>query len=244
MVITSLLAAVVLGQEKLTAGSLISKSFAKYAAAKQLSAKVTWTQTAAGAKVETVTELQYERPDKFYLRQQRGSKDPQSCLITSDGMMMSYDRPKAAIDFGDRVQEPLDHTTFDGKVVHTQLPDIYKAAILCMVDHSLPMDILVAHPSYLKDFKTRLLRLELGDKVQVRGIDGYNLKGQLKPLGMVGGADFEMVLSADGDLLRYVEKFSMGGGKASEAPVTVVSVWDVDAKVDGKLDRNLFRVVR
>lgn len=108
----------------------------------------------------------------------------------------------------------------------------------------MPMDILVAHPSYLKDFKTRLLRLELGDKVQVRGIDGYNLKGQLKPLGMVGGADFEMVLSADGDLLRYVEKFSMGGGKASEAPVTVVSVWDVDAKVDGKLDRNLFRVVR
>lgn len=232
-------------QESPSAKTLIEKMLARYYAAKTLTGQIKLTVSAGGGSATLNTNVQYERPSKFYLFQQKtsGNPDPEApskWLVTSDGTMFSYNTPndKYLAGPGVRLGEPVHNPRT--KTDHT-IATIYAAAAKSIGDRSMPLDIAISGKEDLifriGQWQTR----QTSGSTQIAGQTAYIVKGMYRPhAGAQTIGEFQMSITADGDLLQYIETQHVA---VEGREVKVVSQWDVQFAVNGKVDPSLFKVI-
>lgn len=233
-------------QDAPDAKKLIEKMLARYHDAKTLTGTIKLTVTAAGGSAKMDTALQFERPAKFYLSQQKNvanpdPETPSKWLVTSDGQMFSYNIPNDQYESapGLRLGEPVFNTRT--KTTHT-IATIYGASSKSIGDRSMPLDVAVGgQPDLLYRIGQWQTRSVKGKKM-IGDISTYLVSGSYRPYASAEPVGtYQMAISEEGDLLQYVEEQYVAVD--GRDPVKVHSQWDVQLKVDGKVDPTLFKVI-
>lgn len=232
------------------AKDLIQKMLAAYHGAKTLTGTVNLTVTAEGAGSATLNStLQYERPGKLYLFQRKNVVNPDpdqpvQWLVTSDGSKFSYQVPNDRYQSspGLRLVEPVDNPRVG--VVHN-IGTIYTASSKSIGDRSMPIDIAIADRNDLVYRRGQWINYAPKGQKEIRGRAGTIIGGDLR--GYAGGpqtGSYQMVITHEGELLQYVEVVTVKAGEDRNAPeVKITSLWDVDLKINGKVDPALFKVI-
>jgi len=234
----ALLAAVTLspqaGAAAPSAGPLISKMLDRYSKAKTASGRISFVQQADGASVTVDTELQYERPNKLYIRQERKGSDAHVWLAVSDGKVLSYDRPEGV--FGrDRFRDKVGPSS--------NLSDLYTAVLDSLGERSPALAMMISR----RDDLVALLQMwgptTIAGKTTLRGTEAFVIDGSYRVAsgGRLSGK-LEMVITADGDLLRYVQREKVQLPAPSNKLVELVTTWDCNVRVDAPVDDGLFTV--
>ena len=233
------------GENPVTAVSLISTAFARYAKAQSIVGQIQLTQTAAGTTLVTKTQLQMEQPNKLYLLQVRGGKTPRQWLVTSDGKQFSFDRPDNVLG-PKRFVENV-HVQDTLRNVNLTNQDIYLATLQSLGDvaNNIILDIAFARTEDLRNILDQWPTFRLHGKVKlgetmVYAIVGDYREGKSEP---VTGA-FELYINDKGDIVRYVLKQTMKYPQVSPEPISVVSTWDSNLVLNGKPNPALFAVVK
>lgn len=228
---------------------LITKMFAKYAAAETLLGKIRLTQTAGSASVTVDTDLQLERPSKMYLRQARGGSDPKMWLVTSDGKMFSYGRPEGILYGKDRylenvhVQDKVPGLDVQRDIFLTN-KDIYVAVRKSIGDRNAAMDIAVGRSDDLRVLTSQWTAFANYGKFKVNDVEANKiLGGYVGEYGQAPSGSFELYITDDGDLVRYVVRQKMKFPQASQETFEIVSTWDSVLLVNAKVNPALFEVV-
>lgn len=231
-----------------TSKELIEKMLNRYYAANTLTGKVRLTVAAQGATASLDTEVQFEKPSKLYIHQQKNVADPDpsrptSWLVTSDGVKYTYDAPiltngLGASRSGTRLKEdvldPRTGTKNDVKM-------IYAVARPTLGDFSMPLDIALAHPANLRYRRGQWIDHAVTGTKEIRGKTAYIVSGKYRiNQGEPESGRYQMAITADGDLLQYVESIVVGVGSKN---VEIISQWDVDFTINGPVNPALFKVV-
>jgi len=230
------------------AKQLIEKMLGHYYSAKSVVGTIMLTVASGNQSAKMETVLQYERPGKFYLFQQKDeshrSKDEQwRWMVTGDGKEFSYDAPDVSTSLGTgnagtRLKETQTNPR-TGKPM--DIGDIYLAAGKSLGDRSMPLDIAIARRDDMLFRKNQWMDYAVTGKNTLRGVEGFRISGGLREnLGAAQMGSYQMVVSEEGDLLQYVEqmKVAVGEGKS----VLVTSQWDVNLKVNATVEPSLFKV--
>lgn len=237
-------------QQEPTAKDLIQKMLVTYHEAKTLTGSVHLTVSAQGAGSASLnTNIQYERPSKLYLFQKKQVSNPEpdvplQWLITSDGNMFSYQVPndKWASAPGLRLVEPVNNP----RVSKPQtIANIYAASSKSIGDRSMPLDIAIADRNDLIYRRGQWIDYALTGQKEINGRTGSIIKGKLRMYsGAEQAGEYQMVVTKEGELLQYVEQVKVATGDGPNPPfTTITSQWNVDFKVNGKVDPALFKVI-
>lgn len=220
-----------------TTGAVISRMFDRYNKADSLSGTVVFTQTAQGRTVTIDSQIQYDRPTQFYLRQvQRGQSRPN--LTIADGKMFTYEVPRNLnAKPGDRLYEPQNQ-----RGVVYNVSDIYTIALESLLDRSAVFDILIAKPEHLRFVAGQLAtRSFLNDNPPSAGqsaviVGRWRDYANAEPTGT-----YAIAISPQGDLQRFAitQNLNVAG-----QTVEVRSEWTLQIKVGDPGDAALYRVVR
>ncbi len=242
------------------AGKLVSKMLQLYASAQSLTGTITLTASDKNGKAQLVTKLQYQKPSKLYIRQDKGGRQPQTWLVTSDGMAFSYDPPdNLPLAQPGRVKEKVrqlvpNEVDRDSKgnpipvYRDYEVGQIYAvAAVGSLGDRSTPLDIAIGRIEDLSHDKATWMTMQWGGKVTFNGVEANLIKGKWREYGdqvsdpAYAPGDYEMIVTDDGKLLRYgIAQMMSGNGIQAEVNL----VWDVDLRINDKPDPGLFRVVQ
>jgi len=231
------------GPEK--AAPLISKMFAKYAAAQTMVGTINLTVTTPYGSRECKTAFQYERPSKVYLIQVLKVTDPVTSIVSSDGKSFTYDYPgdiKHAL--GHRLQEPVKQP--DG----TEFPVgmILEQASSSISDNSAPLQIAFARTENLQFIAGQWATLKYRGKATVAGQEANWISGDWRPYqsGRID-ATFDLYISDDGDLLRFIKHENEAVPAQSgvqQPPISITSEWDCEFKPGATPDPKLFQIVK
>jgi hypothetical protein len=222
-----------------TAGEVVSNLLTRYNAAVSVVGNIKFVQSYKGVSVTTDTALQYEKPSKLYAKQVRPGEDP--WLVTSDGQLFSYSAPLlGGFQKGKRLIERVDQL---GKLLTVR--EIYGASLARILDRSAPMEIAIGRLEDLRLIRNQWASMQLGepDPKGNKVVTGkWREDGGSTPSGT-----YEMLVSPEGDLLRYTIK-EMRGFRGPDGkqipPDLLVSDWQVTLKIDAPVDPALFSVVR
>lgn len=227
------------------AAEVVSKMLAHYNAAQTMTGTILMTQSAMGKSVRTETVLQFEKPDKLYIKQISRSSQPRQWLVTCDGQYVAYDTPNDIRDTNEeRLVEPL---VSNG--VKQKFTDIYRAVVRSLGDRSAPLDIAINRLEDLKFLRGQWKTVEWAGEEEVNGEKLQSVRGLWReyPDAPTHSGTFQMWITPSGDLRRYaiieLVKFPLGPGQLSD-PQEVITTWDARLVVDGKPDPALFKLVR
>jgi hypothetical protein len=241
---TTLLLSAPQGQQP-SAAELVGKTFAHYNSAQSATGKIRMTQTMMNHSVVIDTELQFERPSKLYIKQVQSSKaGSKTWLVTSDGKNFSYDPPAVVITrTTTRLMEAIEQ---NGRTLDYR--DVYRAAVDSLGDRSAPLDVVIGRREDLDFFRNQLATVKYAGKERVGDTDVHVVTGDWREYGRapVSGT-YQMLITDAGELKRYARKETLAvnvGGGQSLPPQDVLTIWDVDVKVNGKPDAALFKVIR
>lgn len=248
--LTLMIAAAMLPQGD--AAALVGKMLARYDGAKTLTGTIRFTQTANNVSIVIDTAIQYEKPSKLFIRQERRSSEPRIFLVTSDGQHFSYDLPEDRVAAqGERLIEPVKQLGRD-----LDIRQIYAAASRSLGDRSAPLDIAIARTEDLRFIRNQWATVDFAPSQPDTGLRVVTGNWRLNATAPASG-QYEMWITEEGELKRYQqseiiqpettvldEKFRPRPLGLNAGPIQIVSIWDVNLQVDGKPDNALFKVVR
>lgn len=247
---TSVILAVVAARQDApppSAAALISNMFGKYVGAKTLEGTIALTQSARGVAVKTTTALAYERPSRIVLVQRQGGTSPKSSQIVSNGEKFVYSRPDQLITQNDFLGELVKP---DERRPAQTVGDLYTIVASGLPDRSPILDIMVARREDLEFVKNQFRSFSYAGRAQLGTVNVHVIKGKWKENQMLeaGVGDFELYISDEGDLVRYVLKqiYAVPGaiqnGRRIPAgdPIEVVSTWDASVVVNGAIKPEKF----
>ncbi|RYH14649.1 MAG: hypothetical protein EON57_00015 [Alphaproteobacteria bacterium] len=220
---------------------------ARYYGAKSLEGTVTLTQSARGVSVRTVTNLAYERPSKILLVQKQGGSTPKSSLLVSNGEKFAYSKPERLMSQSDFLGELVKP---DDRRPAQTVGDLYAIVATGLPDRSPLVDFLVARTVDLVYVKNQFRKYKYVGRTQIGQQNLHTIKGTWKENDLVEGGvgNFELYISDEGDLVRYVlrQLYAVPGGVVNGRPVPtgdpieVVSTWDASVVVNGKIKPETF----
>ena len=240
------------------AADLVSKMLAYYAGAQSMTGTILLTASDGKGQVQVQTTLQFEKPSKLYIKQVKTGNNPMQWLAVSDGKTFSYDSPSSAAINEKRLHEPVYQkipTETDRNGLYVQrnytVGEIYSVvAESSLGDRSIPLDVAIGNRNNLAHDRMTWVTVESGGKTTIDGVEANVVKGLWREYGNQAiptkrGADlsnapsFEMVITDQGKLLRYVISYTMSN-KDGTMMAKLTETWDVDLTVNGKPDENLF----
>jgi len=236
------------------AAQLVSKMLAYYSNAPTMTGTITLTASDGKGQVQVVTHLQYQRPSKLYIRQEKEGRDPLQWLTVSDGKLFSYDSPANLPGRQHRLIESVyqliaNEFTSDGSAVHRDynVGEIYSVvAEASLGDRSVPLDIAIGRVEHLNHDVLTWMTVESGGKATLNGTDVNVINGKWREYGnqvsdpQYAPGTYEMLITDGGKLVRYTIKRKVGPKESGG--VLLTEAWDVDLTVNGKPDPNLFRL--
>jgi len=231
-----------------SAASLVGNVFKFYSSAKSLSGTIHMTQSMENVSVTIDTALAYEGPSKIYMKQDLHSTEPHSWLITSDGSVFTYDMPNRIRFSSTRGAPRLMEAVSPGPGVNQDFRQIFRAAKLSLGEVDIPELIAIAGTPEMQQVKDQLASVSFAGKSKIGDTDVAVITGDWRSdHRFPASAKFEMYVTADGQLKRFVRKQLVavnipGGGQL--AAQQVVTTWDVNLKVNGTPDEALFTVVK
>lgn len=219
------------------AGALISKAMARYYDAASVSGELHLTQTAKNVQLKIDTTLQFDRPSQIVIQQVRGGSTPKRMSLVSDGRMFAYDRPEGTYGQDRFVEE----VTQKG---YTQTyRDLYAASSRALVDRSPILDLIIGRREDLKVLQAKWGAKKVTGKTTLRGIEGFVIEGAYHDLpGAPATGQFQMVVTEQGDILRYSNTQRLRVPDQTNETIQILSVWDVDVKVNEKTDPTRYRL--
>jgi len=224
-----------------SASELISRMLARYDGAQCVVGTIAMSQEAKGAVVTTETDLQYQRPNKIYLRQEEHSSQGRSFLLTSDGKTFSYDSPP---DYPGR-HKRFEEFTYN-QYKQLDLGEMYTATLNSIVDPNHLLNIAIGRKGDLERFAAQLSDYRLvasqkvGDEMIYEIIGKYALFPNSAP-----SADFDMYITSAGDFRKFSIRQLYGVPKHPEmAPIPVTTTWVSTLQINGKPNDSLFKVVK
>ena len=236
-------------QEAPTTKQLIEKMLLRYYNAKTVTGKIRLTVNAEGNSASLDTAVQYERPAKLYIFQQKDVANPEpgqpwKWLVTSDGNSFSYNVPNDRYPSAPtlRLAEPVMNPRL--KFTH-DIGTIYAASSKSIGDRSTPLDIAIAAKTDLAYRRGQWVNYAAIGEKEIGGQHAFLVGGSYRQAagGPVMGT-YQMAITAEGDLLQYVEKsrFAIGNGGGTRE-VWITSQWDVALAVNGAVNASLFKVI-
>ncbi len=202
-----------------------------------------------GSASQTInTEIQYERPSKFFLRQIQSGKEQNPWVVSSDGSLFSYPMPSQIIyNKSKRLVENVGVNT---------IAEIYGASVTSIGDRSAPLGIIVSWNKELRRIVSEWPVYELAGEQEWKGAKVWKIVGKYRqdPLGPVIG-DFVLVVDKSGNMLEYktTQAFATPTDEAhSDAKhpsydtknlTYVTYTWMVDVAANGTVDSSLFKLV-
>ncbi len=219
-----------------TPSAKIGFMLAKYNSARTLTGTIVKTEGNSQESGQLITDLQYERPAKLYIRQTRQTISGGAWTVTSDGKYFSYDKPDTESHGRGRLLEEV-----DGKYGRLKIAEIYAASSKSLADRSAPLDMAISRPEDLQFLRNQWATVNSGGTKEVGGEKFYVVSGKWRTYGedQVSG-NYEMWISATNDLRMYVvrELIIVGG-----AETLLIHKWDVNLKVDDQVNPKLFKVI-
>lgn len=224
-------------QPQVSPRELLSRMFARYAGAKSLVGHITLTASAMNQSGTLSTELQYEYPNKIYIRQKKNVGNGRGWLLVSDGKYFTYDAP--SLPGVDEQKRLLEKTQFLDKKLGVK--EIYATGAANLGDRSTALDILIARNEDLRFITSQWATMQYSgtkdyDGVKVHVIIGSWRQNEVSP----ANGQFRIYVTDEGDLRQFAksEKVGLDVGQTTD----VLFVWDVKAEVNGKVDPSLFSV--
>jgi len=236
-------------QEAPTAKQLVEKMLVRYNSATTVAGTIHLTVAAGNNSASMDTALQFERPAKLYISQHKNVANPDPdqpnrWLVTSDGKSFSYDAPFDENSLlhtaaGTRLKEDI-YNKRNG--ITSDIGSIYLAAGKSLGDRSMPLDIAISRLDDLKFRRNQWVPpYNVISQKEIRGKTAYIVQGDYRDYaGVQPTGIFQMAITADGDLLQYVQKQKL---QIDGHAIELTSQWDVDLKVNGPVDATLFKVV-
>jgi hypothetical protein len=228
--------------------ALIGKMFAKYASADTLLGQIRLTQSVGQVSVVVTTDFQMEKPAKLYIRQQRGGSDPKMWLVTSNGVLFSYNRPEG-IGGPDRfvenvhVQDKVPGLDVQRDIRLTN-QDIYVAARKSLGDRNAAMDIAIGRTDDLRALASQWVKFANYGKFKVNDVETNKIMGGFAGfIGQPPSGTFELYITDDGELIRYVVREKQTFPDLSKETYEVVSIWDSKLLINAKVNPAFFEVV-
>jgi hypothetical protein len=241
------------GQKPKSAVQMIEATLKRYAEAKTLAGKVAMAQTANGVTVKSETELQIEAPSQIYLRQvyQSPTSGATVRFLVSDGKRFGYDRPPGGIVATERTEflvergKPryIEMVTQNGYQQTVQ--DMFATERLSLVDKSPLIDIAIGRTQDLRDLMGKWVGMKVFGAVKANGQDVTAVVGSYREdaAAPINGS-FELYLTADFDIVKYVQKQRFAVPTQPDKMVDVTTIWDSTLKVDGPVNPALFKDVK
>ncbi len=220
--------------EPVTGKSIIEKMLNRYASASSLDGTITLTQSAQGVSVVTQTAVAFEKPSKILVYQKQGGSNPRSSILVSNGDKFFFTRPEQVLSPNDYMGELVKPDARPGQTVG----QLYAIAAAELPDRSPALDIVIGRPEDLKYCMDQLKTFTYTGKTTVGDKSLHTIVGSWRENQVIGArvGNFEMYISDDGDLVRYVlrQNYSVSGddGKPVGAPIPVVSTWDAAVTVN------------
>lgn len=229
------------GQGSVNASMLVQKMIEYYNDADTMTGTILMTTKVADQSLSISTTMQFEKPSRIYIRQQKSIGDKRVWMIVSDGKKFAYDAPGLAAweDPNKRLIEPV---TFQGIV--QKFRDIYAAGSSGLGDRSTPLDIAIGRTEdlkYLRDqWKSVIYRgksTHLGQEVNV-------VMGEWRPYGNAEvTGQYRMLITPGGELKEFARSEKIQPQGAPQA-FDVVTTWTVNLKKNDRPDPNLWATVR
>lgn len=236
---TSLFAALIVGQAPSSAAELLTKMLGHYRNTVSAVGSIKTVITDGAGKVGITTELQYERPSKLYIRQSVSGGKVRDMIVTSDGELFSYDVPRGhgrSRENSRLVELVRANDGFLLEVAH-----IYGAAVNSLHDRSAALDIVMSRPEDLRYLRNQWATLEILREVEIAGKKATVVGGRWRQDdGSTANGSYEISISAEGELLRYVQREPFVVDKRT---VYAVYTYDVDVRINEKPKPELFKVI-
>ena len=235
-------------QSPQSATALISKMFKLYADATSLTGTIHMKQAMGSTAISLDTDIAFQSPNKIFLKQVLKSTEPKSWLVTSDGNAFTYDVPNKDRFVNhpptNRLMEAV--TPAPGRSLSYR--ETYRAASFSLGDRSLPEDLAIAGTDELQAIRDQIASVEFTGTQKLGDLTVNVLSGDWREYGRAPvSAKFQMYLTEDGQLKRYARReilsVDLKNGTALP-PAEVITIWDVDLKINAKPDESLFAVVR
>lgn len=230
------------------AAQLVSQMLAYYNNAKTLTGTIQMTQTAGSRQATVSTVIQAEWPSKLYLRQElKAAFGSDSWLVTSDGMVFSYDPPSELE--GKRLAEPVDHATGSHDI-----RSIYAATVKSIYDRSTPLDIVIGRMEDLRYRNYQWVNVVVQGEAQIGEDKVTVVGGQWREYGQApASGTYTMAIDGQKRLRQFTlkESLEVGNevlivkGQRPRNPTIqqITTVWDVNVIKDGPVKPELFKVV-
>ncbi len=221
-------------------GKIVSDMLMKYREAQTVVGHIALTVTESGAsgKVNVMTNIQYAKPGKLYIKQSKAN-DPKARLVTSDGVHFSYDLPdnQGLVLKEQRLIESIKNLR--GEVQSIQ--DIYAAATASLFDRSAPLDIVMSRKEDLEYLNFQWATVQYRGKSEINGKQAHIIGGDWRPFGtspVIG--QYEFCISEEGDLLKFVQRTQY---RVNGVTAVATYVYDVNVVRGAKPDEALFKVI-
>jgi hypothetical protein len=229
-------------------GQLVSAMLAKYSAAQTLAGTVKLTVTAGGQSAALDSQVQFQRPNLFFLRQIQATPQRREWLVVADGKEFSYPMPvDLIVDPSERLRESMrmvDRVTREVRLL--DIRDVYAAASRSIKDRSAPLDIAVGRTEDLRFLSHQWATLRYVGRRELRGRTVHVVGGDWREYDTapVNGA-YEIWITDDHQIVRYVLQGDVAPAASGQAQAfRTLGIWDVDFQIDAKPDPALFTLPR
>lgn len=242
----SALALIAVIQPQQTAAALVSKMIANYHDVKSMTGEIVMTQTMMGRSIKITTKLQFEKPCKVYIKQEKTGADPLTWLVTSDGQIFSYDAPNSRRENYTQKNSRLIESCNPGTALTYQ--DVYRAAALSLGDRAAPLDLAFGRLEDLRYLRGQWKTVESGGEENVNGESLQMVKGLWREYADAPHSGvYSMWLTEKGDLRRYAikETFQVRTPDGNDTGAQeVLTLWEIRLNPNATVDPSLFKVVR
>ena len=227
-------------------GQVISTMFARYSGVTSLTGTIkllAQAKASTGSVQEEVdTVVQYDHPNKLYIRQDRSAPHANTWIVSSDGDHFSYNFPEG----------PARHAAHSKRLIEPvndmDCAKIYAAASLSLGDKSFPLSIGISWTDELRRIAADWPTHDLAGEVDVNGLKVWKVVGKF--CEVPGGprvGDYYLLISKQGDLLEYATQQQIASptrtGVDTYHPTTLTQTWQVNLEPNGKPIPSLFTLV-
>jgi hypothetical protein len=220
-----------------TPGGLISLAIQRFYEAQSVSGKIRLVQQARGTMIAIETDLAFDRPNKFLIRQRKTAGEPQQWLSVSDGNLFSYDKPPTIYGKDRQIEKVFQHgvsQTFD---------NMYPVAAKSIGDRSPILDLAFARRADLIELKAHWGTPRFTGKAQIRDREAHLIEGDYFEVpGEAATGSYQFAITDSGEVVRYSLKSRYGVPNQPGEVIEVLSTWDADLKLGGQNPNTVYTV--
>lgn len=221
--------------------ALISKMLAFYNDAQMLVGTITMTQKVGEHGGSIVTNVQFDQPDKLYIRQQKSIGDRSVWMIVANGKHFAYDAPDLRTLSVNQRKRLVEAQTLPNKKLGIR--EVYAAGAVNLGDRSTPLDIAIGRKEDLMANRDQWKTVEYKGTVEHNGATVHVIMGAWRPYGTAEAVgQYRMYITDRGELLQFARSETMQ--IEGQGPMQIVTTWDVKLEKNGSPDPKLFAKIQ